>query len=260
MGLSGSSTKRSERPQSDISNQGNHYPSQADQTLPATGNSAYTALQASRRFSAPPDIVDITRASEIRAFDQRWTLEDAPTRELHKLAVNLSPLVEIYSVDPKRRIANAKTYRSLYQRGDEKTDRAVLQTLIPSLKTELAGSQFGDFEGLLNDILRGTSWFSTRTLTDDDQLNKSTIQIMSQKSSQKIGPSLFVTPRLLQFSKSLLRFLGSTDFHLYIAISIGMHTVLTPHLLSLHDYLILPGIFGPPIAPRSTSLQSAMRR
>jgi hypothetical protein len=252
MGFPGSSTKRSKRPQSYISNQGSHYPSQANRTLPGTGNSVYAAPHTSRRSSVPPDIVDITRASVIRAFDQQWTLEDAPTCELHKLAVNVSLLARDHSMDPVKRKKNEETYLSLYQRRGEEVDRAVLLTLIPSLKTELA-------DGLIDDLLGGTSWFSTHTSTDHDQLNRSTIQIMCQKSSQKFPRSPSLGPRDLHFSKSLLRFLGSRDFHSYIAISFGMH-VFTPHLLSVHDYLILPGIFGPPIAPRSTSLQSAMRK
>jgi hypothetical protein len=61
-------------------------------------------------------------------------------------------------VNPDKRAKNEATYRSLRQLGQEETDRrSVMLELIPSLKIELAGSEFGDFDGLLDHLLGSTS-------------------------------------------------------------------------------------------------------
>jgi hypothetical protein len=146
--LSRTSSHRGHRPRSHVP-RGNPYPSHSNETSPATGVSAHTAPRTSRESKEPPRSYFQHCASEIRGFEQQWTLDDALTPELHKLTVQVSALAKEYSVNPDKRTENETTYRSLCQLGQEETHRrSVMLKLIPSLKTEIV-----DFDGLIDALI-----------------------------------------------------------------------------------------------------------
>ena len=157
--LSGDSSRRGGRPLSRVPSRGNPYPRHSNRTSPATGVSAYTAMGASRESKGPPDSYFLGIASDIREFEQQWTtLGAAPTRELHKLNVKVSALVKEYSVKPNERTKNELSHNSVSLLDkDEAEQRSILLELIPSLKAELAGSEFVNFDGLMNKLLGRTS-------------------------------------------------------------------------------------------------------
>jgi len=154
--LSGDSSRRGGRPLSRAPSRGNPYPRHSNRTSSATGNSAYLAPRTNRNRESkgPPDSYFLEIASEIRELEQQWTtLEAASTPELHKLVVKVSTLVREFSVNPEKRTENEATYRSLWQLHKEETERlSILLRLIPSLKTELARSEYVDFDGLVDTL------------------------------------------------------------------------------------------------------------
>jgi hypothetical protein len=154
---SGTSSRRGNRPRSDLPSRVKPYPIHPNRTTPATGNSAYTVMRASREAKEPQGSYFLEIASEIREFKERWTtLDDAPTPELHKLVVKVRPLVREYFVRPNERTKNELSYHSVSLLGKDETEqRSILLELIPSLETELAGSKFDDFDGL---IVALTGW------------------------------------------------------------------------------------------------------
>jgi hypothetical protein len=152
--LSGTSSRREDRSRSPLPDRVNTRLRHSNGAPPATEVSANLTKRASREAKETPDSYFLEIASDIRDFDQRWTtLNDAPTPELHKLTVQVSALVKEYSVNPDKRTENEAKYLSLGQLGQDETGRrSVMLELIPSLKTEVAGSQYVDFNGLVDTL------------------------------------------------------------------------------------------------------------
>ena len=254
----GTSSHRGHRPRSHVP-RGNPYPSHSNETSPATGVSAHTAPRTSRESKEPPRSYFQHCAPEIRGFEHQWTLDDAPTPELHKLTVQVSALAKEYSVNPDKRTENEATYRSLCQLGQEETHRrSVMLKLIPSLKTE-----FVDFDGLIVALIGMGVMSLICTLADSDQSNKSTMQSLLKKSLLQSYPNLIHTRRAVLGTKCF-PFLVSDQLHLYIASL--MYTPNCADSRLLVDKLVMHGSRQssfrrrvPLAAPRLPSTQSGVR-
>ena len=114
----------------------------------------------------------VKSALRIRDFEKRTTINDARTSQLFCLATEVRELVRHYSEKPELRAKNDKVYHSLYDGDDFESKRLVIAGLIPSMKAELDDSEFGNFDGLLDDLLACMSCFLIRPIADHDQPNE----------------------------------------------------------------------------------------